>query len=248
MLDYSREAARYDATRGGDKRADAAADAIRKLIPADAATVLDVACGTGIVTMRLVENGRRVIGIDRAEGMLALARTRLPGAVTRGDATNLPVAADSVDVLVMIWLLHLLEPAHVESTIAEATRVLRPGGTLITTVNKNDAVYAPGTDTTNLLGPIRAQFMPQQYDAADTIINLGKAHRLTPSAEATFIGHGQARSPQHWIDLIHNHQHPWTRVASPTTIADLLHQLATLPNQDTPRADPIYRLLALQLH
>ncbi len=248
MLDYSREAARYDATRGGDERADAAASAVRKLIPADATTVLDVACGTGIVTMRLIEHERRVIGIDRAEGMLALARTRLSGAVTCGDAARLPIADESVDAVVMVWLLHLLEPEHVDSAIAEAARVLRPDGTLITTVNKNDAVYAPGSDTTDLLGPIRSQFAPQQRDAADTIINLGMPHRLAPTAEAKFIGHGQGRSPRRWIEAIRNRDHDWTRAAGPQTIAELLRQLADLPDQDAPRAEPVYRLLALQRH
>lgn len=246
MLDYSREAARYDATRGGDKRADAAATAIRKLIPAKAATVLDVACGTGIVTMRLAEQGRRVIGIDRAEGMLALARTRLPEAVACGDATNLPLADASTDAVVMIWLLHLLDAAQVETAIAEATRVLRPSGRLITTVDKNDATYNTESDTANLLGPTRSRFTPRQRDAAHTIIKLAKSHNLTPTGETTFIGHGQGRSPQWWIDALRSRNHEWTHAAGSELVAELQRQLATLPDQDTPRADPVYRLLALQ--
>ena len=52
MLDYDREAAHYDATRGGDARADAAADAIQTLLPAaGTARIADVGCGTGIVTV-----------------------------------------------------------------------------------------------------------------------------------------------------------------------------------------------------
>ena len=248
MLDYSREAAHYDATRGGDERADAAAAAIRKLIRADTATILDVACGTGIVTMRLAEEARRAIGIDRAEGMVTLAQTRLPGAVLCGDATNLPIATDSVDAAVMVWLLHLLEPAQVEAAIAEVARVLRPAGTLITTVDKNDAVYAAGHDIANILGPIRAKFAPPQRDAMHTIIRLGRAHRLTPTGEATFVGHGQGRTPQRWIEMIRTLDHDWTRAAGPDIVTGLLRQLADLPNQTTPRADPTYRLIALKRH
>jgi SAM-dependent methyltransferase len=180
--------------------------------------------------------------------MLALARTRLPRAVACGDATSLPLADESVDAVVMVWLLHLLETEQVKTAIAEAARVLRPAGTLVTTVNKNDAVYAPGSDTTDLLGPIRSQFAPQQRDAADTIINLGKPHRIAPTAEATFIGHGQGRSPGRWIEAISKRDHDWTGAAGPQIIADLLRQLADLPDQDTPRAEPLYRLLALQRH
>ncbi len=71
MLDYDKEAARYDATRGGDARAGAAAVAITSLI-GDAAvvrTLVDVACGTGIVTARLADAGRVVLGVDRSPGM-----------------------------------------------------------------------------------------------------------------------------------------------------------------------------------
>jgi len=246
VLDYNREAARYDATRGGDERAEAAAAAIRKLIPADAATVLDVACGTGIVTMRLVEQGRRVIGIDRAEGMAAVAQTRLPGATLCGDATNLPMADDSVDAIVIVWLLQLLTADQVEAAIAEAARVLRPSGTLITTVDKNDATYAAGSDTTNILGPVRARFAPQQRDTTEAITKLASVHRLTPVSEATFVGHGQGRSPQRWIELIRTLDHEWPRVAGPEIVAGLLRELAALPDQDIPRADPVYRLLALR--
>ncbi|NEB75714.1 SAM-dependent methyltransferase, partial [Streptomyces sp. SID14478] len=53
MLDYDLEAVRYDATRGGEPRARAAADALLPLVPGTARTLLDLACGTGIVTRRL---------------------------------------------------------------------------------------------------------------------------------------------------------------------------------------------------
>ncbi len=246
MLDYSREAAGYDATRGGDERADAAADAIRSLLPAGAKSVLDVACGTGIVTMRLVADGRHVIGVDRAEGMLALAHDRLPGALVRGDATRLPVAGGSVDAVVMVWLLHLLDMRQVEQVVAEGSRVLRPGGVLITTVDKNDAGYATGSDVADLVGPIRSRFAAPQRDAAGTIIELSEAHRMAVAGEAVFTGHGQGRSPQQWAELIRNVKQDWMRAAGPEIVGGVLRKLAELPGQDVPRAEPVYRLLALQ--
>nr|WP_324605751.1 methyltransferase domain-containing protein [Streptomyces sp. NRRL B-24484] len=74
MLDYDGEAATYDATRGGEERAGAAA------------LLVDVACGTGIVTARLRRPGRTVLGVDRSGGMAAVAAGRLPGHVLLGDA------------------------------------------------------------------------------------------------------------------------------------------------------------------
>lgn len=196
--------------------------------------------------MRLAERGRHVIGVDRAKGMLALARTRLPGATVCADATRLPFADASQDAVVMVWLLHLLDAEQVENAIAEVARVLRPGAALITTVNKNDAIYATGSDAANLLAPIRARCTPQQPDAADTITKLANAHRMAPVSETTFVGHGQGRSPRWWIETLSTLKHDWTRAADQATISPLLHQLAGLPNQNTPSAEPVYRLLALQ--
>ncbi|MGH3150821.1 MAG: class I SAM-dependent methyltransferase, partial [Streptosporangiaceae bacterium] len=111
MLDYDREAARYDATRGGDARAQAAADAIETLLTgleADPARIFDVGCGTGIVTARLARPTRSVAGVDRSGGMAAVAAARLPGRITLGDGSRLPLRRESVDAVTMVWLLHLL--------------------------------------------------------------------------------------------------------------------------------------------
>lgn len=73
VLDYDAEAPRYDDTRGGEARASPAADAVERLLPVETRTVLDVACGTGIVTARLVRPGRAIFGADQWHGMLAFA-------------------------------------------------------------------------------------------------------------------------------------------------------------------------------
>lgn len=105
VLDYDAEAARYDESRGGEPRAEAAARALGGLLPATARRVVDVGCGTGIVTGRLRAPGRCVAGTDRSEGMLRHAVARLPGTTVRSDATALPLADASVDAVTMVWLL-----------------------------------------------------------------------------------------------------------------------------------------------
>ncbi|MEV4047009.1 class I SAM-dependent methyltransferase, partial [Streptomyces sp. NPDC049744] len=79
MLDYDKEAERYDASRGGEPRAAAAADAVLNLVPLQARRLLDVACGTGIVTRRIVagRDGLRVTGVDLAPAMVRRAAARL---------------------------------------------------------------------------------------------------------------------------------------------------------------------------
>lgn len=140
MLDYDREAEIYDRSRGGEERAAAAADTIGHLLPSRARSILDVACGTGIVTARLKQPGRRVVALDLSAGMLTKATGRLPGSVVRADAAALPVASGRLDAVVMIWLLHLVpEP---EQLVAEAARVLGPAGRLITTVDKDCGAFA----------------------------------------------------------------------------------------------------------
>jgi SAM-dependent methyltransferase len=76
VLDYDAEAARYDETRGGEPRAEAAATALNSLLPA-AGLVLDIGAGTGIVTARLPRPGRRILAIEPAPGMATRAARRL---------------------------------------------------------------------------------------------------------------------------------------------------------------------------
>ncbi|MGW1927660.1 class I SAM-dependent methyltransferase, partial [Streptomyces massasporeus] len=153
MLDYETEAAHYDRTRGGVPRAAAAAEALLGLVPRGARTLLDLACGTGLVTERLTRPGLRVYGADAAHAMLRVADGRAPGRVVRADARRLPLPDASLDAVSAVWLLHLVPFAA--EIVAEAARVLRPGGVLIATVDK-DAAHDVGSDIDSVLRPYRS--------------------------------------------------------------------------------------------
>ncbi|GII64248.1 methyltransferase [Sphaerisporangium krabiense] len=242
MLNYDAEASTYDRTRGGDARAVSAAAAIGALLPRQVTLVADLACGTGIVTARVA--APRVIGIDLSHGMARLAAARLPGRVARGDVTAVPLADGSVDAVVMIWLLHLLDHAASARALAEAARVLRPGGTLLTTVDKDEAYYVTPSDVAELIVPVRARHVPPPSDAHDRVTGLATALDLSPAGRTTFPGDGQGHSPRGWAELILTRRIPWTKRADPGTLAALTGRLHALPGQDRPRADPVYRLVS----
>lgn len=244
MLDYDHEAAVYDRTRGGDERADAAAEAIGKLLPAGAKTIVDVACGTAIVSTRLRAPGRTVVGVDRAAGMLSHARPRLDGNVAVGDATRLPCADASVDAVTYCWLLHLLDAETANAAIADAARVLRTGGMLITTVNKNFASYATPSDVSAIVEPAHRALVPVPPDGTSRVVGQGARHGLALIGETTFAGHGQGRSSARWVrDLVE--EFTWFQQADQAVVTNLTMRLAGLPQPDRPRPDPVYQVVAL---
>lgn len=244
MLDYDREADSYDLTRGGEERAGAAAAAIEWLLrPTWADAVLDVACGTGIVTARLRHPARTVVGIDRSPGMLARAAPRLRGRALLGDAAALPVASGRADAVLMIWLLHLLPDA--EPVIAEAARVLGPAGVLVTTVDKNEAAFAAPSDVAEITAGPRQAYADRRADGHDRVVALAARHGLRKAAETTFAGPGQGRSPLQWRERIRAGAIPWAATDRDPAGAELALALAELPDQDECRPDPVYRIIAL---
>jgi malonyl-CoA O-methyltransferase len=95
--------------------------------------VLDVACGTGRHSVWLDAAGARVTGVDASEEMLAIARSK-PSNVTwlRADLGALPVADASFDLVVNALVMEHV--ADIAPALAEAERVLVPGGALVLSV------------------------------------------------------------------------------------------------------------------
>ncbi|MFD4376234.1 class I SAM-dependent methyltransferase [Streptomyces sp. NPDC058486] len=239
MLDYETEAAHYDETRGGVPRAEAAAAAVLRLVPPGARTLLDLACGTGLVTERLARPGLRVLGADAAHAMLRTAAGRLPGRAVRADARRLPFPDASLDAVCAVWLLHLVP--FTEEIVAEAARVLRPGGVLAVTVDK-DAAHDVGSDIDTLLRPHRTP--DTAHDRADRVAAAAAAHGLTPAARTTFTGHGQGATPATTAHKLRaGYYASWFR-ADQTTTTTLTAALAALPDQHRPRRAPEYRLVS----
>ncbi len=97
--------------------------------------LVDIGTGTGRMIELFADRAASVIGIDRSSEMLRLARTKLDEAgvgsasLRQGDMYALPLADGSADVVLLHQVLHY---AHAPAAaIAEAARLLAPGGRLL---------------------------------------------------------------------------------------------------------------------
>jgi len=93
-------------------------------------TIVDVACGTGDLTLKFARKNSRVMGIDFTDEMLAIARKKVPNAsFVQGDALALPLSDASADIVSIAFGIRNV--ADWGKAINEFTRILRPGGRLI---------------------------------------------------------------------------------------------------------------------
>jgi malonyl-CoA O-methyltransferase len=127
---YDAWAGSYDATANATRDLDARM--IRELLHVDGRDVVEVGCGTGKNTVWLAERARSVVALDFSAGMLAKARERVSATNTRFVQHDLreawPLDAASADVVTFDLVLEHVE--HLQPVLAEAARVLRPGGVL----------------------------------------------------------------------------------------------------------------------
>ena len=100
-------------------------------IPPGSARILDVACGTGDLSLTLFEIiGARVLGIDFCRPMLEIAaRKSLDITFIEGDALGLPFIDRSFDGLTIAFGLRNL--SSLERGLREFYRVLKPGGRIV---------------------------------------------------------------------------------------------------------------------
>ena len=92
--------------------------------------MLDVGCGTGVFLRMCADRGAAVSGLDAADGLLALARSRVPEADLRvGDLQALPYPDDSFDLVT--GFTSFFFAADAVAAMREAGRVARPGAPVV---------------------------------------------------------------------------------------------------------------------
>ncbi|TPP11486.1 ArsR/SmtB family transcription factor [Rhizobium glycinendophyticum] len=133
---FSRNASEWDELRRlhvNDADVEAALLALIGEEPVD--SLLDLGTGTGRILQLLSDRYRRAVGVDASRDMLSVARSNLDKAgilsatVRHGDILNLPLDASDYDLVTVHQVLHFLEEP--ELALAEAARMLRPGGRLV---------------------------------------------------------------------------------------------------------------------
>lgn len=119
-------------------------------------TVVDLACGVGLVTQPLVRAGRYVIGVDFNAASCRVAKRNGMG-VIRGDAFNLPLANGMADVVVNVEFAQQYDLQAVEQVLDETARVLRPFGRLVLVwSNRTALVHRVASQVFNRLDRPRA--------------------------------------------------------------------------------------------
>jgi 2-polyprenyl-6-hydroxyphenyl methylase/3-demethylubiquinone-9 3-methyltransferase len=136
-----------------------------KLIPPatrEGAVLVDLGCGGGLLAPHLAGKGYRHVGVDFLQSGLEQARTHGVDVVL-ADVTRLPLATGSADVVSAGELLeHVTDLA---AAVAEACRVLRPGGWLVLdTLNRTAlATFMAVRVAERLVPPIRGMHDPALF-------------------------------------------------------------------------------------
>ena len=99
----------------------------------DGVVAADLGCGPGLLLERMAGRAALTIGVDNAPRMLERAGERFAGrddvSLRIGELTHLPLGDREADFAVFSMVLHHLP--HPDAALAEAARVIRPGGRLV---------------------------------------------------------------------------------------------------------------------
>jgi SAM-dependent methyltransferase len=196
------------------------------LTSVEAASVLDLACGTGRITDRLVHElpDAWVTGVDVAASMLEVARRRVPGATfveLDGRELTSVVPAGSVDLATAFRFFPNADPALRRSSVEALDAVLRPGGHLLLNNHRNfwSSSYvvrrarsgrdAPGATNRSIVGPFldrgfsvvgrRSLGVLPQSDERSYVCPLPTAVRLERANQRTLAARHTAGTNTVWL-------------------------------------------------
>lgn len=107
-------------------------DALLNNLEVAGRTVIDVGCGAGAMVRWLNSLGATTTGVECGQEALAAARDADPDnreTYVEGEGQNLPLPDSSADLVTFFRSLHHVPEGEMVTALAEAYRVLKPGGT-----------------------------------------------------------------------------------------------------------------------
>lgn len=127
---YMKSARKYNFSRldEGDVF-DSTLSYITSHIPSGYLNILDVGCGTGEYGFALKQMGYNVYGIDKSPAQVEIASKKI--CAKEADILSLTQMDNSVDVVLMIMMVHQICAADLKVAFAEVVRILKPGGIAI---------------------------------------------------------------------------------------------------------------------
>jgi ubiquinone/menaquinone biosynthesis C-methylase UbiE len=101
--------------------------------PKEGMLVLDVGCGTGTLLDLYQQIGCQVFGIDTSSAMLKVAGGKLGhhAHLHLGDATRMPYANESFDLITIVLALHEMPPSDRSAVLNEIKRVMKNEGWIL---------------------------------------------------------------------------------------------------------------------
>jgi arsenite methyltransferase len=170
-------------------------------------TVLDLGSGAGadvLISARRVGSTGKAIGLDMTDEMLELARANASEAgiqnveFVKGYIEDIPLADGSVDVVISNCVINL--SADKRKVLAEAARVLRPGGRFAVSdvIADPDMDAATRADMQQWTGCIAGALTQDEFEdalaaAGLTDIEIDETHRVHEHASSAIV---RARKPQ----------------------------------------------------
>jgi SAM-dependent methyltransferase len=231
-LNFDRVADRYDESRGGTARGERiAADVVPWLAPG---RVLEVGVGTGLVAAALRARGVAVYGLDLSPAMLRRAVDRIGPAVACADARALPIGSGTMDNVLFVAALHAI--GDVAGAVAEAARVLRPGGRVVAVFGPRQR--DPADDVAQALMPL-TELPGFRIDIEPALVAATSAVALEPVGTAWVTPDLWRHAPAEVADGIEQRlwSYLWDVDGSTwdTVVAPVVATLRALPGPDRPR-------------